>query len=73
MEKFVIVLMVFIAFGCFIGFILKFLSSDFLEDGECQHHNTFTSVKKVTATCETTTTECMDCGKVLSGHKTDCR
>ena len=72
MEKFVIVLMIFIAFGGFVGILLKFLSSGFLEDDECKHGNTFTSVKNVTATCETTTVECMDCGKILSGPKTEC-
>lgn len=62
------------AFGLFGGIagIRKFLKSGFLEDDECKHGNTFTSVKNVTATCETTTVECMDCRKILSGPKTEC-
>ena len=73
MEKVLITTIIFAVIGLFIGLLLKLLSTDFLEDDECKHHNTFTRVSNVSATCETTTVECLDCGKQLRKPKTDCR
>lgn len=65
----VIVILVFL-----VGFWLCKDDNLFLfEKDECEHKNTFTSVKNVTVTCETTITECMDCGKQLTKPKIDCR
>lgn len=38
----------------------------------CKHSRTFKKVLSTAVTCETTVTACMDCGKELTEHKTDC-
>lgn len=64
--------MIAIAFMGFMKCLSKGSFGGFLEDEECKHQNTFTSVKNVSLTCETTTVECLDCGKQLREPKTDC-
>lgn len=39
----------------------------------CKHLNIKTVVTNVTWTCETTVQACIDCSKVLTEPKTDCR
>lgn len=72
-EHLIIALIIFTLFAVILLKLYSYLYSySWLEDEDCKHQNTFTSVKNVTANCETTTVECLDCGKQLRKPKTDC-
>lgn len=56
--------------GVTTAFWIIILINDYMKIQKCAHKNTHVFVESAAATCETTTTTCLDCGKKTT--KTEC-